>query len=423
MSSASFALYMDVPAGQNPANFPQDLLTAGNQYVFTYDALNNIARFTPTVGGWASGHTYTIVVANSGPNAIEDLAANPLTPNSTAANTVGQTLFQISIQQTNFGTAPGTLPPTTLAENGARSIINGDGLFLGTSEPVSADGVPSPSAGNGQAGNGVVFGNLVPGTVGSVVVTRVEERRLSSMPGWIGRGMARGRMPATNSNSSPMPSSTGTPVTTLSAGANTLFFAVPVTNVTSTFARFRISSTGGLSYTGLAQDGEVEDYQVTIQPTTAYTVVLADPTTHNPLPIVNGNYVVLPGASFLAEVFVTDTRAAGPTGVTSAFADLTHDNSLVSWVANSLVINTAASNGFPNNDSGTPNAGGQADISEAGGTRSSAPSSPPARPSCSSRCKERFRRPHRWDRSSTLPARLPRPLAIRRSSPALRPRS
>ena len=110
VSSASFAFYMDVPAGQNPANFPQDLLTAGNQYVFTYDSLNDIARFTPTSGGWSSGHTYTIVVANSGANAIEDLSANPLQANSTATNTVGQTLFQISIQQTNFGTAPAPYP-------------------------------------------------------------------------------------------------------------------------------------------------------------------------------------------------------------------------------------------------------------------------------------------------------------------------
>jgi hypothetical protein len=31
-----------------------------------------------------------------------------------------------------------------------------------------------------------------------------------------------------------------------------------------TFARFRFSSAGGLSYTGLAPDGEVEDYYVII---------------------------------------------------------------------------------------------------------------------------------------------------------------
>ncbi|HVU85765.1 MAG TPA: NF038122 family metalloprotease [Pirellulales bacterium] len=368
VSTASFAVYMDVPAGQNPANFPQDLLTDGNQYVFTYDAVNHIARFTPTIGSWASGHSYTIVVANSGPNAIKDLSANPLNPNSDSGNTAGLTIFQVSIQSMNFGTAPAPYP-TTLAQNGARNIVNGDGLFLGSSESSSADGQPNVNAGNGQLGNGVVFGTLVPGTVGSVVVTASKSGgNLNAWIDWKGDGSwadAGDQFVFYNN-----PQLTGTPVTTLNAGAQTLYFAVPVTNITTTYARFRLSSESGLSYTGLGQDGEVEDYKVAIQPTTAYTVVLADPSSGKPLPIVNGNYVVLPGASFVAQVYVNDTRAVGATGVTQAFADLTHDNSLVSWVANSLVI------AFPNGQSGTPNAGGQTDIDEAGGSLSGAPSSP-----------------------------------------------
>lgn len=35
--------------------------------------------------------------------------------------------------------------------------------------------------------------------------------------------------------------------------------------VDATYSRFRFSSAGGLSVTGLADDGEVEDYQVSIQ--------------------------------------------------------------------------------------------------------------------------------------------------------------
>lgn len=53
------------------------------------------------------------------------------------------------------------------------------------------------------------------------------------------------------------------------AGVQTLSFPVPQdtgANVEDgvTYARFRLSTSGGLSPTGLAQDGEVEDYQVTI---------------------------------------------------------------------------------------------------------------------------------------------------------------
>ena len=50
------------------------------------------------------------------------------------------------------------------------------------------------------------------------------------------------------------------------SGCDILFFQVPATatsNIT-TFARFRFSSTGYLSYDGPAQDGEVEDYSVRI---------------------------------------------------------------------------------------------------------------------------------------------------------------
>jgi hypothetical protein len=51
----------------------------------------------------------------------------------------------------------------------------------------------------------------------------------------------------------------------LAAGANPLTFSVPDNAaVGRTFARFRFSTAGGLSYRGFAPDGEVEDYQVAI---------------------------------------------------------------------------------------------------------------------------------------------------------------
>jgi cytochrome c peroxidase len=54
----------------------------------------------------------------------------------------------------------------------------------------------------------------------------------------------------------------------LIAGANALAFDVPATaRATSiTFARYRFNSSGGLSFTGPAEDGEVEDYAVEILP-------------------------------------------------------------------------------------------------------------------------------------------------------------
>jgi hypothetical protein len=49
----------------------------------------------------------------------------------------------------------------------------------------------------------------------------------------------------------------------MTAGLNTLTFNVPNTAIAgASFARFRVNTAGGLSYTGQASDGEVEDYKV-----------------------------------------------------------------------------------------------------------------------------------------------------------------
>src|SRR5205085_4224342 len=61
------------------------------------------------------------------------------------------------------------------------------------------------------------------------------------------------------------------------AGTNTLMFKVPTNAVAgATFARFRLSTAGGLSPVGEAADGEVEDYAIKTMATAADSVVLMD---------------------------------------------------------------------------------------------------------------------------------------------------
>ena len=67
--------------------------------------------------------------------------------------------------------------------------------------------------------------------------------------------------------------------TPLVAGNNVLTVHVPVTAATDTYARFRVSTAGGLQPTGLAADGEVEDYRVEIAPSAAFSVKLINLTT------------------------------------------------------------------------------------------------------------------------------------------------
>ena len=63
----------------------------------------------------------------------------------------------------------------------------------------------------------------------------------------------------------------------MAAGTNTVTFAVPMNAVQgTTFARFRLTSAGGLAATGEAADGEVEDYAVTLNVPTGGTAVLID---------------------------------------------------------------------------------------------------------------------------------------------------
>ena len=88
VSAASFALTCDgVP------------LLLGTDYTFSYDATNNVARFVPTTGIWASNHTYVITVDNSAATGIKDLAGNSLLPTNA---TTGVTQFTISLQQIDF---------------------------------------------------------------------------------------------------------------------------------------------------------------------------------------------------------------------------------------------------------------------------------------------------------------------------------
>ena len=128
-------------------------------------------------------------------------------------------------------------------------------LSLGSSIDDEPDGVHSPSAdADGADEDGVVFGELLKGNIASVDVT------VSGASGFIDAWL--------DLNADGDWSDAGEQIfisEAVNAGVNHLSFAVPVdATIGTSFARFRLSSTGGLDVTGLAADGEVEDYAVTI---------------------------------------------------------------------------------------------------------------------------------------------------------------
>lgn len=169
--------------------------------------------------------------------------------------------FELSteeVTQIDWGDAPNVYPVTSAA-NGANHVITPN-LFLGALIDGENDGQPDANAlGDDNSGvddeDGVVLNSpLLPGATTKVTVT-------ASAP-----GMLDAWVDFDNNGSW---AEVGEQIFTsvpLVAGPNPLTFTVPATAVpgTRTFARYRFSSAGGLSFVGPARDGEVEDYEVRI---------------------------------------------------------------------------------------------------------------------------------------------------------------
>jgi len=159
----------------------------------------------------------------------------------------------------DYGDAPDPTYPTLLANNGSRHTVSS--IYLGATIDAELDGIPNSTATGDDNNNlddedGVAFTTpLVKGQSANVTVTASATGYLDA---WV------------DFNDDGDWADAGEQIFTsqlLSAGANNLNFTVPgsATGTNQTFARFRFSSAGGLSYVGLAPDGEVEDYQVAIE--------------------------------------------------------------------------------------------------------------------------------------------------------------
>lgn len=166
--------------------------------------------------------------------------------------------FVITTSKLDFGDAPSPYP-TTLVSNGARHTII-QGMFLGKRIDNENDGQPSADALGDDKNpflilddeDGVVFIKLLhPGKPATIKVTASKVGKLDA---WVDFNRD-GDWTDANEN---IFKNQG-----LTMGANILNFSVPVnTPLGITYSRFRFSTTGNLGITGLAADGEVEDYRV-----------------------------------------------------------------------------------------------------------------------------------------------------------------
>lgn len=242
--------------------------------------------FTPSVSDDGMSFPVTVIVTEGNDGAL------------TASETITISVSSVSL---DFGDAPDSYG-TTLANDGARHVVGS--LFLGPAFDSEADGQPGPAAlgddnnGTGRDGStddedGITFLSAL--NVGTTRQFRVSASAAGFIDAWIdfdqsgdftagenlspfasidfgssgsggliegGGSFVGGGGGSGGASSSSFNIGSGIAVP---AGFSTVSFDIPNTALPGpTFARFRFSSTGGLAPTGLASDGEVEDYLVGI---------------------------------------------------------------------------------------------------------------------------------------------------------------
>ncbi len=239
-----------IASGTDPLNY-QWYSNAGNQIP---GATNSTLLF-PNAQKSQSGSFYVVIT------------------NSAGAVTSG--VVSLTILEMDFGDAPDSMGyPTLMIFNGARHQIV-PGVHLGAAIDFEPDGQPNPTATGDGDDDGVLFTS--PLLIGQTATLDI----IASTNGFVDAWMDWNRNGSWSDPGEQIFISQA-----VMAGTNHLSFSLPAQTLASnTFARFRFSTTGGLSFDGPAADGEVEDYVVTITPAIDLGIVVAN----SPDPVVAGS--------------------------------------------------------------------------------------------------------------------------------------
>ena len=164
----------------------------------------------------------------------------------------------------DWGDAPDPTYPTLAISNGASHLITIPTLLMGPAIDAEPDGLPDPAAMGDDFANiddedGVIFTTtLVAGGPAQVNIDMTSSTMGGFIDAWIDFGADGSWIEGGDQIFSGQ---------WVAAGAVAMLnFNVPMSAVGGpTFARFRLSSMGGLPFDGPAFDGEVEDYMVEIE--------------------------------------------------------------------------------------------------------------------------------------------------------------
>lgn len=316
---ASFLISVDSGASSfKPLLMTNEPTTTGNRnFAATVDFGREVTGFdgsdlsviNATVNATSdlgSGRYLLELQAESEGDVLVNLAAGKVQDSAGRMNSAADplTVNYVDVSNSDFGDAPTAAQsgfvasyPTNLVDDAARHRITG--LFLGSIVDAENNGQPSVNAlGDDQAGtvgdeDGVSFivSAIVSddtATTSSVVVTASQPGKLD---GWIdfnhdGDWLDSGEQIFTS--------------LTVAAGSNRLSYTIPAGATSgSSYARFRLSSAGGLLPAGPAADGEVEDYPVELISSGSSTVlsIRAEDVGDHVVSVSNGQLVVSQGAS------------------------------------------------------------------------------------------------------------------------------
>jgi 6-phosphogluconolactonase (cycloisomerase 2 family) len=240
----------------------------------------------PVGAGITSGGNFTFT-----PTSAQDGMTFPVTIIGTEGNVGALTAFEtimitVSSVALDFGDAPDSYK-TLLVSDGPRHVIGS--LFLGSAIDSEVDGQPEAATlgdDNNSTGagvfvddeNGITFLSALG--VGTTRQFRVFATEAGFIDAWIdfdqsgdftigenlngAAGIVEGGGGAFEGGASFGSFNVSTGIA-IPAGFSTVSFGIPNTAISGpSIARFRLSSTGGLGPNGLASDGEVEDYLISI---------------------------------------------------------------------------------------------------------------------------------------------------------------
>jgi uncharacterized repeat protein (TIGR01451 family) len=294
-SNASSLTFTDaIPAGTTFESF------SAPGWTFTPPAVGGTGTITATRATLAPGAPSTLTLIVRADNSlstgttITNTASVATTTTESNPNNNTDTETTTVVVPPDFGDAPASYG-TLSVNNGAR---HGSGVLrLGALVDSETDGQPNDTA-TGDDVNGIddEEGVIVPGAMivnrpAAVLVNATGAGRLDA---WI------------DFNRNGVFDTSEQIATSLAVaeGSNTVFFAVPADAVTGgTFARFRLSSAGGLGPTGPAGDGEVEDHATSIIVVTPGTVgIIPDPE------LPGENMLLIAGTAASENISVTQLR-------------------------------------------------------------------------------------------------------------------